>query len=83
MIIKPVKLDNLDLERLRECVASAGYEMIAKRVNETIVKNQTALEVSASWENTRFLQGFLGGLRCALDVPAILATEISGRTNKR
>ena len=83
MTVKTTKLDNLDLERLRECVGSEGYQMIAQRVNEAIAKNQAALEVSASWENTRFVQGFLGGLRCALDVPGILAAEIKQRTQKR
>jgi len=80
MKIQQSKADGFDATQLRETLDSPGYALLARRIQQAIAHNQAQLEVSDSWENTRYRQGFLAGLRCALEIPVTMHKEIAKRT---
>jgi hypothetical protein len=75
--------DSIDLNALRDTVASMGYRMIAERhaVMETALLRE--LVNADSFEKTRFLQGQIQALARSRDVPKILEAEIRAKQKKR
>lgn len=72
------KPDSLDREALRALCASPGWRLLVEQgIALAIKQNQAALEQEPSWDNVRYRQGFLAGLRCALDLPGVLAQRIA------
>lgn len=80
MRVKQHQPDNLDLQQLTDTIVSPGWALIVKRVEQAIDAKRNQLEVPATHEDIRHLQGVIAGLRCALAIPAHLRTEIQART---
>ena len=76
MTIKTRKLDNLDLEKFRECVQSEGLHDRPARGDDH--EEPGRAECSASGKTRGTSRG--SSEACARSIPAILATEIKGRT---
>jgi len=77
--------DAIDLEQLKETLNSPGYRTLTARLGQTYAAELKKLATVASWDETRFQQGFLQGLECAARLPEIVQGEIKQRLerNKR
>jgi hypothetical protein len=82
MKLPTIQPDALDLEQLRDTIASEGYALLLKRIQATIADQMKSLLTVESWDNVRYRQGFAAGLQCALDIPATIAAEIKARAKK-
>lgn len=69
--------DSGDMDALEDMVRSPGYAMLRKRIEDTIVTRQRALESDMDENRTNVERGSIRALRLVLTLPAILKTEIT------
>jgi hypothetical protein len=67
--------DQLDLDHLARVCESPGYALIQRKQEATLQQLLTQLETER--EDVRFIQGQIAALRVTMNLPAILATELS------
>ncbi len=75
--------DEFDLSQLQETLDSPGFRLITAKWATTYSVELKKLTTVTSWDNTRYLQGYLDGLQLAAELPGILRTEIKARAAKR
>lgn len=73
-------LDNLDLERLKDYVASGGHRLATDRIAKLRESKLRDLIQPADAVETATLRGFIAGLDAAVNIPAILIREAKEKT---
>ena len=75
--------DAFDLEQLRETIASPGYQIVQRRHAEMFARELAKLQTVETWDNARYVQGFIAGVQAAAEVPRILESEIRARLKRK
>ena len=72
----------IDLAKLSAYRESRAARLIAARIDETIAQVTRQLEVAPSWDDARYLQGVLKGMRAAQAIPQVLIDEAKKKTER-
>lgn len=72
---KPVKLDGVDAEHLREVLDSPGWQLIKQRLMKTLEGKMRDLVRPQNEVETATLRGAIQSLELAIKVPEILVQE--------
>ncbi len=72
-------LDRIDVEQLRDTLATPGWKIFVQRVRETLEQAASQAMNAPTWEEHRELRGAVKALRTVLDIPAIITSEVKRR----
>lgn len=90
-MIEPEKPDRIDAEEILNLLKSPAWTLIAGRIDAEVVRqNADLVEARHTEAEMNEIRGMILGLRKALEIPRIIATEggitgrkVNGTTRKR